>query len=218
MSTIQSLVTIIDDDELVLRALARVLKIAGYAVGTFSCADDYLRAPATPLSAGCIVLDQSMPGLSGLDLQRQLASQRDVIPILFLTGHADVPMSVSAMKAGAIDFLLKPVDEAALLASVARAMEVSRVGLASRQRRVDDDGFLARWRTLTPRETEVCALVTRGLLNKQIAGELEISEKTVKTHRGRVMTKLKVGSVAELVRLTERTACLPVTVGRMADA
>jgi FixJ family two-component response regulator len=208
VDAVPPVVTVIDDDEMVSRALARLVRCHGYEVRTFRRAEEFLNTLATPSRAGCLIVDHQMPGISGLELQRRLESQRDVTPILFLTGHADVPMSIAAMKAGAIDLLLKPVSEAVLLPALARAIEVSRAGIAARQQRLGNEGFLARWATLTPREADVCLLVTRGLLNKQIAGELAISEKTVKTHRGRVMSKLAVGSVAELVKFTERTACL----------
>lgn len=200
-------VTIVDDDDLVLRTLARVLKQAGYQVRPFRSADELLAAAPVPPGRACLVLDQSMPGLTGLELQARLESLRDVMPIVFLTGHASVATSVTAMKGGAVDFLEKPVDESTLLAAVGQALERSAAGQAKQADRGEAQEFLARWATLTPREAEVCVLVTRGLLNKQIAGELSISEKTVKTHRGRAMVKLAVGSVAELVKLTERTGC-----------
>ena len=195
-------VFLVDDDASVRKALSRLIKSAGYQVQSFASAREFLDAHvATVAERACLVLDVSMPGLSGFDLQRELDATAAFLPIIFITGHGDIPMSVKAMKAGAVDFLPKPVKDKALLAAVEQALARSereageRMELASIQRRIA---------TLTPRELEVMALVVRGYLNKQIAFELGTVEKTVKVHRARVMEKMEVKSLAELVRLAER--------------
>lgn len=213
--TVAGLVFVVDDDEAVGRAMGRVLKAAGYETQVFSSASAFLDRPAVDRPA-CVVLDQRMPGLSGLELQRAITGE-SALAVVFLTGHADVPTSVEAMKAGAVDFLTKPVDETRLLDAVRNALErCGHAHAASLERRA----FLERVARLTPRERQVGALMIQGLLNKQIAWELGTAEKTVKVHRARVMEKLAVGSVAELARLAERTATLrfePSPNARTAD-
>jgi FixJ family two-component response regulator len=195
---------IVDDDASVRKSLARVMTSAGYAVEAFASAREFLeRAPLA--GPGCLVLDVRMPGLSGLDLQEALAGTSRRIPIVFITGHGDISMSVKAMKSGAADFLTKPYDVEQLLAAVDRAVtkDVETLGEEGRTAEILD-----RVEQLTPRETEVFALVVTGMLNKQIAGALGIGEKTVKVHRARVMEKMQAGSVAELVRLADRAGVI----------
>jgi FixJ family two-component response regulator len=205
----EPVVFIVDDDRSVLTALRRVLELEGLKVATFTSPQAFLDEAAHEGPA-CVLLDQHMPELSGLDLQRSLAATDGSLAIIFITGRGDVSTSVQAMKAGAFDFLEKPVRPEQLIDVVRRALVRSEAAVAQRQER---DAFLHRVEQLTPREREVCALVVRGLLNKQIAYELGTSEKTIKVHRGRVMLKLGVGSVAELARLMERTDALGGRVG-----
>ncbi|MFQ5549608.1 MAG: response regulator transcription factor [Gemmatimonadales bacterium] len=192
-------VFVVDDDDSVRVSLERLIRAVGLRVETFSSALKFKRR--LPVDGpGCVVLDIRMPGLSGLDLQDELGTN-DGLPIIFVTGHGDVQMSVRAMKAGAVDFLEKPYDEERVLSAINRALEQSRSALqeiAAReeiQRRVD---------SLTAREREVFALVVRGKLNKQIAAELGTTEKTVKVHRAHVVDKMQAASLADLVRMAER--------------
>jgi FixJ family two-component response regulator len=193
------LVYVVDDDAGVRRALTRLLRSVGLEAAAFSSAQEFLHArrPARP---GCLVLDVRLPGLGGLDLQARLGQDQRTMPIVFITGHGNVPTSVRAMKGGAVDFLQKPFDDEDLLAAVRRALALSREALAEQTARTEIQGRLD---SLTPREREVLQLVVTGMLNKQIAAELGAAEKTVKVHRGRVMHKMRAGSVAELVRITE---------------
>jgi FixJ family two-component response regulator len=194
-------VWVVDDDESVRVALRRLLTSAGFNVTAFPSATAFIEQSAEGTPA-CLVLDQRMPDVSGLELQRTINRRDSATSIIFITGHADVRASVEAMKAGAVDFLMKPVEEDALIDAVTRALGRSAHLLDTHRER---DTFLQRCARLTPRERDVARLVLHGLLNKQIAGQLGIAEKTVKVHRGRLMQKLAVTSVAELVRLAERT-------------
>jgi FixJ family two-component response regulator len=187
----------VDDDAAVLKSLDRLLRSAGFAVRTFSSSQDFLKLH-DGTAPGCVVLDLSMPGLDGLQLQQALARAGDVCPVIFITGFGDVPTSVRAMKAGAVDFLTKPFDREQLLAAVRIAIDRDRSARAARAER---SSIGVRVATLTPREREVMVHVVAGHLNKQIAAELGIAEKTVKVHRARVMKKMGAGSVAELVTM-----------------
>lgn len=195
-------VFLVDDDSSVRKALTRLIKSAGYQVEAFASARDFLEwRNAADRGSGCLILDVRMPGLSGLDLQQHLSATNTQVPIIFITGHGDIPMSVKAMKNGAVDFLPKPVKEAELLRAVEQALARADHERAERQELED---IQRRLETLTPREREVMKLVVKGLLNKQIAFELGTVEKTVKVHRAHVMEKMEVQSLAELVRLCER--------------
>jgi FixJ family two-component response regulator len=197
-----STVFIVDDDASVRRALTRLIKSAGYPVQAFASARDFLEYwRANDQNPGCLVLDVRMPGLSGLDLQHELQAANTLLPIIFITGHGDIPMSVKAMKEGAVDFLPKPVTEKDLLRAIEQALARASHDHAER---LEFEEIQSRLTSLTPREREVMALVVRGLLNKQIAFELGTVEKTVKVHRARVIQKMKVQSLAELVRLAEK--------------
>jgi RNA polymerase sigma factor (sigma-70 family) len=204
MSASGATVFVVDDDAAVRRGLARLIRSAGLSVETFSSAREFLEnSPAS--RTGCVVLDVRMPGMTGPELFEQMAEKGLSLPVVFLTGHGDVPTSVRAMKKGAVDFLLKPVDDEAPLQAIRQAVE----RCASEQEREQErQGIQARLRRLSPREREVMEHVIRGLLNKQIAADLGISEKTVKVHHGRVMAKMEVGSVAELVRLCDQESIL----------
>ena len=190
-------VFVIDDDAIVLKALERLLRSNGFTVETFTSPTAFLERPPYD-GLACMLLDLRMPGLSGLDLQETMSRQGVSIPIVFLSAAADVPSTARAMREGAVDFLIKPVDEPQLFDAIGRAC--ARATTMQQQRRAERDTE-ERLSRLTRREREVCDLVARGLPNKEIAYELGTSEKTVKTHRGRVMRKLEVDSVAALVRL-----------------
>lgn len=200
MTEEKSTVFVVDDDPSVRGGLGRLFKTVGLAVETFASAREFLERPLAEEPA-CLVLDVRLPELSGLDLQAELARAGVAIPIIFLTGHASVPMSVRAMKAGAADFLEKPVDDQQLLDAVHRALARDR---RARQDQAEVAELRRRLESLTPREREVLSYVVAGRLNKQIAAELGTSEKTVKVHRARVMEKMKVSSLAELARLAEK--------------
>jgi FixJ family two-component response regulator len=193
-------VFIVDDYAPVRSSISRLLRAAGLAVAAFGSPQEFL-AQYDPRIPGCLVLDLDMPAVNGFELQRILATKGSVLPIIFLTGHGDIPKSVRAMKHGASDFLTKPVNDENLLAAIRVAIEKDR-GLRREQTNLSE--IRAHLATLTPREREVLEYVVTGKLNKQIAGDLGTVEQTVKVHRARVMQKLKVHSVAELVRLTER--------------
>jgi len=188
---------VVDDDAGVRKALERLLRAAGRASETFASADAVIeRLPHERPS--CLVLDVRLPGLSGIDLQRELTRNGSAVPIVFITGHGDVTMGVEAMKAGAVDFLQKPFDNAALLEAIDRAVDRHE---RHRGAEAQVATLRARFASLTPREREVCDRVASGLRNRQIADELQISEKTVKVHRSRVMEKMHAGSLAGLVRM-----------------
>ncbi len=200
MSTDLQRVFVVDDEPAVRKSLWRLLRSAGFEVEAFASPEEFLRA-LPPDSPGCAILDVSMPGLDGLALQRELESRGSALPIVFLTGRADIPQSVQAMKSGAVDFLTKPVEGELLLSAVRQALEKDRAGRAVAEELADIRRRLA---TLTAREREVLGGVVSGRLNKQIGGDLGISEKTVKVHRGRVMEKMGAASLAELVHVAER--------------
>jgi FixJ family two-component response regulator len=197
-------VFVVDDDPSVRKSVTRVLTSTGYAVEAFASAREFLAREALE-GPGCLVLDVRMPGLTGLELQETLANANHRMPIIFITGHGDISMSVKAMKNGAVDFLTKPFVVESLIEAVQRALakDIKDLGNESETAEV-----LERVKLLTPRETEVFALVVTGMLNKQIAGELDIGEKTVKVHRARVMEKMRAGSLAELVRLADRAGVI----------
>lgn len=197
-------VFVIDDDASIRRALARQLQAAGFEVETFPSAQDYLNRPPW-VGIACIVADVRLPGLSGLDLQASLAQADRELPMVFITGHGDIPTSVRAMKAGAVNFLPKPFTEDEILAAIGEALERS-VRLDSTRRKGAE--LRAHYQALTTREREVFVLVAAGLLNKIVADRLGIAEKTVKIHRGRVMEKMGAASIADLVRMAEHLALL----------
>jgi FixJ family two-component response regulator len=198
--TSDAVVYVVEDDEAVRRALARLLRSVGLSVETFASAKAFLEYPR-PDRPACLVLDVRLPGPSGLELQTALGGAQSTLPIIFITGHGTVPMSVRAMKAGAVDFLQKPFDDHELLETVQRALGRSRHGRVESSERA---ALQSRFRALTPREQEVLSLVVTGMLNKQIAARLGAAEKTIKVHRGRVMKKMAAESVADLVRMAQR--------------
>lgn len=201
-------VFIIDDDDAVRRGLTDLLESANYDVETFATAEDFLvRMPFSGI--GCIVLDVRMPGMSGLDLQERLNQVENSMPIVFITGHGDLPMGVDAMKKGAVDFLAKPFEDEQLLTAVEIALEKNRQDTSTFEVL---QGFRKRIEALSPREFEIFRLVIGGYLNKQIAFALNIAEQTVKHHRGRVMRKLQAGSLADLVRLAEKSGITPLKI------
>jgi FixJ family two-component response regulator len=195
-----AVVFVVDDDSSVREAIRSLLSLEGLRVETFGTAQEFLRSERPDLP-GCVVLDVELPGLSGLDLQRELAAHGIKLPIIFITGYGDIPMSVRAMKAGALEFLTKPFRDQDLLDAIQQAHERDR---AVRQHSREIAELRECFDALTSREREVMSLVVAGWLNKQIGFELEISEITVKIHRGRVMNKMGARSLAELVRMTER--------------
>ena len=200
MKDADAIVFVVDDDPSIREAIKSLVSLVGLRVETFGSAQEFLRNERPDLP-GCVVLDVELPGLSGLDLQRELASHGIKLPIIFITGYGDIPMSVRAMKAGAQEFLTKPFRDQDLLDAIQQALERDR---AARQHQNEIAELRERFDALTTREREVMSLVVAGWLNKQIGFELEISEITVKIHRGRVMDKMGAQSLAELVRMTER--------------
>ena len=192
------IVHVVDDDDSVRTAVVRLLQAAGYEARGYASAGEFLLGRSDRNAPGCVVLDVRLPGPSGLDLQEALARLEVPLPIVFLTGHGDIPMSVRAMKAGAVDFLTKPVSREALLAAVRVAVARDADTRATRE---GLRGLRARYESLTPREREVFAGIVAGRLNKQIAAELGTAERTIKAHRAHVMEKMDVASVAELVRI-----------------
>lgn len=201
MSRHEGIVFVVDDDSSVRKAAARLFRTAGWQVETFATAQEFLDYPRPDLPS-CLVLDVRMPGLNGIELQQRLADC-DEVPIIFMTGHGDIPMTVQAIKAGAVDFLPKPVSDERLLATVQQAINIA---LDKGRQSVEVTEFRRRRETLTAREREVMDFVLTGLLNKQIARRMGITEATVKVHRGRMMEKIGVKSVAELARRSERAA------------
>lgn len=200
MSQENPAVFIVDDDISVREALKNLLRSVGVRVETFGTAQEFLSSQRSD-APGCLVLDVRLPGLSGLDLQRRLAEANIEIPIIFITAHGDIQMSVRAMKAGAVEFLTKPFRDQDLLDAVQQAIDRDRL---ARTQRAETAELRNRYESLSSREQEVMALVVRGLLNKQIAGELGTVEATVKLHRGRVMQKMQADSLADLIRMAQR--------------
>ena len=195
-------VFIVDDDVQTLRAFARILHVEGFEVDTFHSASEFLKHPPSDVPS-CLVLDLKLPEIDGLQLQQLMRNARVDIPIIFISGYGDVPSTASAMRFGAVDFLEKPVEGARLLDAVSNAVALDAV---RRDRRRDSDNAKELLAQLTPRERQVCELVARGLLNKQIADEIGASERTVKIHRGRAVQKLGINSITDLVRLLSRVS------------
>ncbi|MEQ6328604.1 response regulator transcription factor [Pseudomonas chengduensis] len=200
MKPLDPIVFVVDDDLSVREALSSLIRSVGLRVETFASAQDFLRYQRPDVTA-CLVLDVRMPGLSGLDLQRELAHSDEWIPIIFITGHGDIPMSVRAMKAGAIEFLPKPFRDEDLLDAIREGLERDQV---ARQQRAELAEIQDKYATLTSREREVIVLIVKGMLNKQVAAELGITEITIKVHRHRILQKMKAKSLPALVRMVEK--------------
>jgi len=198
-------VFIVDDDISVRESLELLIRHAGWQPETFESAQEFLSLPRV-LAPSCLVLDVRLPGLNGLDVQKRVSAERPDMPIIFITGHGDVPMTVQAMKAGAVEFLTKPFGDDVLLTAVRNAIERSRSALS---REAELRGLREAYASLSRREREVMALVVSGRLNKQVGGELGISEITVKAHRGKVMRKMKADSLADLVKMAARLRLAP---------
>src|SRR5882757_4280580 len=196
-----AVVFVVDDDPSVRRSTERLLRSAGLTVQTYSSAQEFLRHP--PEGPACLVLDVRMPGLSGMDLQRELTQSGIQIPIIFITAHGDIPMTVRAMKAGAVEFLTKPFRSRALVDAVRAAIDRDR---SAQKERSEIGELRQRYEQLTPREREVMPLVAAGLLNNQVAGELATTERTIKFHRAHIMQKMQAASLADLVLMAEKLA------------
>ena len=206
MNEATPIVFVVDDDDGVRRALTRLIRSAGYRVEGFGSAREFLDRDSSADAAACLVLDVQLPDINGLALQRQLTATGVTLPIIFITAHGDIAMTVSAMKAGAMDFLAKPVGDTDLLRAIETALQYASQARASR---IEADSVHSRLGRLTPREREVLALLVEGRLNKQVACELGTAVKTIKIHRGRVMEKMETHSVAELVRILDKANVLP---------
>ena len=200
MNAVEPIVFLVDDDQLFRRSTERLIRTAGLNVQPFSSARDFLKSPR-PEGPACLVLDVRMPGLSGMDLQRELTQSGFHIPIVFITGHGDIPMSVRAMKAGAVEFLTKPFRSRVFLDAIRAAIERDRSAL---QKQSETRELRERYQLLTPREREVMTLVAEGLLNKQVAAQLSTTEATVKFHRAHIMQKMCANSLADLIRMVEK--------------
>ena len=200
MSDPAPIVFVVDDDVSVRESLESLIRDEGWEPETYTSAQEFLDRPRAFVPS-CLILDVSLPGLNGLDLQKRVAAERADMPIIFITGHGDVPMSVQAMKAGAVEFLIKPFKDDVLLNAIRQAIERSRIALGDE---LEMRALRECYTLLTPRERQVMALVVSGLLNKQIGGELGISEITVKAHRGKMMQKMKADSLASLVKMAAK--------------
>ena len=213
MSHATPIVFVVDDDVSVRESLELLIRYAGWQAETFASAQEFLSRPRV-LAPSCLVLDIGLPDLNGLDLQKLIAADRIDMPIIFITGNGDVPTTVQAMKAGAVEFLTKPFDGDVLLSAIQHAIDRSLTALGHEaEMRAVKEGYAS----LTPREREVMALVVAGLLNKQVGGELGISEITVKAHRGKVMRKMEADSLADLVNMAARLRLVSVPKGQEAD-
>ena len=209
----QPTVFLVDDEASVLKALSRLLRSAGLNVKIFGSPQEFLQ-DQDPHAPGCLVLDVAMPGLNGLDLQRALAAKGTELPIIFLTGRGNIPMSVEAMKQGAVDFLTKPTNDEDLLAAIRAGIRKDR---ANRHAEAERSSIQQQLATLTPREREVLRHIIAGRPNKQVAADLGIVEKTVKVHRARILKKMKVQSLAELVRMAEHSGIKPASAAIRVD-
>jgi FixJ family two-component response regulator len=209
MSHATPIVFVVDDDVSVRQSLELLIRCAGWQPETFASAQEFLSRPRV-LAPSCLVLDVTLPDLNGLDLQKRVAVDRIDMPIIFITGYGDVPMTVRAMKAGAVEFLTKPVADEVLLSAIRHAIERSHIAL---RHEAEIQALRDCYASLSRREREVMALVVSGLLNKQVGGELGISEITVKAHRGRVMRKMKADSLADLVNMAARLRFAPAPIG-----